>query len=89
MEGSKEFFISRPSYKDKNDEYKNFCNPITKEFNQQMYQDIMETYNALVAVTENIEKWRTTGHQTDYSINEDLMAKGGAEFMETADDDCP
>lgn len=96
MEGSKGLFISMPSYKNKNDEYKNYCNPITKEFKEQMDQDIMDTFNALVTVRENIEKRHATAHQVDYSVNEQAQSKvaektvGGTEFMEIGDDDdCP
>lgn len=92
MEGSKGLFVSMPSYKNKDGDYKNYCNPITKEFKAQMDQDIMETYQALVTVKENIEKRHAMEHQVDYTINEQGQTKVAEKTnagRDAKDDDTP
>lgn len=40
-----EFFVSMPRYATNNgEEYKDICNPITKEFRAELYQAILDTY---------------------------------------------
>jgi stage V sporulation protein G len=45
MTGKNGEFISMPSQKNKNDEYKDVCFPVTKEFRQEMIDAIMTKYN--------------------------------------------
>lgn len=45
MEGKNGLFMSMPSKKDKNGDYKDICFPITKEARQQISDEIMKQYN--------------------------------------------
>ena len=45
MEGKNGLFMSMPSKKDKNGDYKDICFPITKETRQQISDEIMKQYN--------------------------------------------
>lgn len=55
----KKLFVSMPSYKtNERDEnngtiYKDICNPITKEFRQELYDNILETYDEVVSHTQS------------------------------------
>lgn len=46
MEGKNGLFMSMPSKKTPNGEYKDICFPITKEARQQIIDEIMKKYNA-------------------------------------------
>ena len=45
MQGKNGLFMSMPSKKDNNGEYKDICFPITKEARQQIADEIMKQYN--------------------------------------------
>lgn len=45
MEGKNGLFMSMPSKKDNNGDYKDICFPITKEARQQISDEIMKQYN--------------------------------------------
>lgn len=45
MEGKNGLFMSMPSKRDKNGDYKDICFPITKEARQQISDEIMKQYN--------------------------------------------
>ncbi len=53
LEGKKGNFVSMPSFRTKerdehnNPVYKDVCNPITKEFREELYQDILELYDEM------------------------------------------
>ncbi len=53
LEGKKGNFISMPSFRTKerdeynNPVYKDVCNPITKEFREELYEDILELYEEM------------------------------------------
>lgn len=53
LEGSKGAFVSMPSFRTKerdeynNPVYKDVCNPITKEFRQELYDDILALYGEM------------------------------------------
>lgn len=46
-EGEKGAFVTMPSYKTKNGEYKSIANPTTSEFHKQLYSDILSAYRYL------------------------------------------
>lgn len=45
MEGKNGLFMSMPSKRDKNGDYKDICFPITKDARQQISDEIMKQYN--------------------------------------------
>lgn len=45
MEGKNGLFMSMPSKRDRNGDYKDICFPITKEARQQIIDEIMKQYN--------------------------------------------
>lgn len=45
MDGKNGMFVSMPSYKAGNGEYKEHCFPITKEFREQLNTAVIEAYN--------------------------------------------
>lgn len=53
IEGSKGNFVSMPSFRTKerdeynNPVYKDVCNPITKEFREELYSDILKLYEEM------------------------------------------
>ena len=53
LEGSKGNFVSMPSFRTKerdehnNPVYKDVCNPITKEFREELYNDILKLYEEM------------------------------------------
>ena len=53
LEGSKGIFVSMPSFRTKerdeynNPVYKDVCNPITKEFREELYGDILKLYDEM------------------------------------------
>ena len=53
LEGSKGNFVSMPSFRTKerdeynNPVYKDVCNPITKEFREELYGDILKLYDEM------------------------------------------
>lgn len=53
LEGKKGNFVSMPSFRTKerdehnNPVYKDVCNPITKEFREELYRDILELYDEM------------------------------------------
>ena len=49
MEGSKGLFISMPSYKAGNGEYRDICFPTTTEFRQQLNDTILKAYDQAIA----------------------------------------
>lgn len=44
MEGSKGLFISMPSYRGGNGQYRDICFPVTNEFRQQFNQAVLDAY---------------------------------------------
>lgn len=86
MEGSKGIFVSMPSYKNKQGEYKNYCNPITKEYKESLDADIMEMYNGYVKIHESIEERHAKENQVSYSVNESVLRK---EAEQEKDEDVP
>lgn len=58
MEGKNGLFMSMPSKKDKNGDYKDICFPITKEARQQIIDEIMKQYNNLDEESKNIQQER-------------------------------
>lgn len=48
VEGGRGLFVSMPSYKAANGDYKDICFPITKEFRQQLQSAVLETYQQVM-----------------------------------------
>ena len=53
MEGAKGLFVSMPSYKAGNGEYKDICFPVTKEFREQLNQAVLDAYHQALTQSQN------------------------------------
>lgn len=74
-EGSNGLFVSYPSYQAKDGKYKNYCNPITKEYNQEIESTLLGEYKLMNVAKENKEGPKATEPQVDYSVEETEPAK--------------
>lgn len=59
--GKEDNFMAMPSYKKKDESYGDVCNPITKEFREELNNAIMESYK--MAKSQNNEKSATYEHK--------------------------
>ena len=53
MEGSRGLFVSMPSFKGGNGEYKDICFPVTKEFREQLNQAVLDAYHQALTQSQN------------------------------------
>lgn len=70
VEGSKGLFVSMPSYKTKEGDYKDFCHPITAEYKSSLDKDIMDMYRAVKTVRDNMDsrpQGKPIAPEIDYS----------------------
>ena len=74
-EGSNGLFVSYPSYQAKDGKYKNYCNPITKEYNQEIESKLLDNYKLMNVAKENKEGPKVAEPQIDYSVDEPEPAK--------------
>lgn len=56
MDGSKGLFVNMPSYKDGKGEYRDICFPITKEFRERMYGEILTAYEQAMQTSQTAEQ---------------------------------
>lgn len=74
MEGSDGTFVSMPNYKisrDGNDEFRDVCNPVTKDFYEQFTNTVLESYEAAksgentktFAVSQNLPRYNVSIHK--------------------------
>lgn len=62
VEGSKGLFVSMPSYKSKEGDYKDFCHPITAEYKTSLDKNIMDMYKAVKTVRDNMDNGFISTH---------------------------
>lgn len=62
MEGSKGLFVSMPSYRAGNGEYKDICFPCTKESRADFDQKVLAAYQ------QTMEQSQSAGHQQDSPV---------------------
>lgn len=60
-------FVSMPSYKDGQGEFKDICHPTTKEFHDELYGNILSAFHEL---TENVAK---NSYTVEYNKNDKKM----------------
>lgn len=60
-------FVSMPSYKAGQGEFKDICNPTTKEFHDELYGNILSAFQEL---TENVAK---NSYTVEYNKNDKMM----------------
>lgn len=60
-------FVSMPSYKDGQGEFKDICHPTTKEFHDELYGNILSAFHEL---TENVAK---NSYTVEYNKNDKMM----------------
>lgn len=56
MEGTKGLFVSMPSYKGRNGEFKDICFPCTKEFKAEFDKAILSEYERTMSQTQTAKK---------------------------------
>ena len=71
MEGSKGLFISMPSYKAGNGEYKDICFPCTKESREQFNAAVMKAYEQTLTQTQ--QQAKTPAHQQTQTMSGQSM----------------
>lgn len=64
MKGSKGYFVSMPSYKSGNGEYRDVCFPTTQDFRKVLYESILNCYNQ--ALSEMTARAAESAHTIDY-----------------------
>lgn len=60
-------FVSMPSYKDGQGEFKDICHPTTKEFHDELYDNVLNAFHEL---TENVAK---NSYTVEYNKNDKKM----------------
>ncbi len=60
-------FVSMPSYKDGQGEFKDICHPTTKEFHDELYGNVLEAFHEL---TENVAK---NSYTVEYNKSDKMM----------------
>lgn len=53
LDSTKGLFVSMPSYKAGNGEYKDICFPVTKEFREQLNTAVLDAYQQALAQTQS------------------------------------
>lgn len=53
LESSKGLFVSMPSYRAGNGEYRDICFPVTKEFREQFSKTVLDAYRQALAQTQS------------------------------------
>ena len=53
LESSKGLFVSMPSYRAGNGEYKDICFPVTKEFREQLNSAVLDAYQQALVQTQS------------------------------------
>ncbi len=69
-------YVAPPSYKNKDGEYKDLCFPITKEFREELYGDILKKFDIAIGKTDSKEASKTFEKGSD-SENIGDKLKGG------------
>ena len=70
MEGKNGLFMSMPSKKNTDGEYKDICFPITKEARQQIIDEIMKQYKE---EQYKQEERKAIQEETNYDVNFDML----------------
>lgn len=70
-------FVAAPSVKNKDGEYKELCYPITKEFREELYGDILNKYD--ISLGKEADKSNEASKTFEKGVSENIndIAKGG------------
>lgn len=87
MEGSDGVFVSMPNYKvsrDGNDEFRDVCNPVTKDFYEQFTNKVLESYEAAKS-GENTRTFEVSSNLPRYNISVHKMKDSDSNVLAYAD----
>ncbi len=88
LEGSKGTFVSMPSFRTKerdeynNPVYKDVCNPITKEFREELYGDILKLYDEMEQTGKaEVKKEVTDPDEPDFTVRVTPFEREGSNMV--------